>query len=89
MTDGKKLLISHSLVFLVRFAAAKSTDYDELSNYRDAHEGLYAKWRRRAGSVGIGAFVLGTVVVAVQLQQKVPKQEQRSKVQWKPPIIGS
>jgi hypothetical protein len=85
MRNGKKLLISHSLVFLVRFAAAKSTDYDELSKY----EGLYAKWRRRAGSVGIGAFVLGTVVVAVQLQQKVPKQEQRSKVQWKPPIIGS
>lgn len=73
MTNGKKSLISHSLVFLVGFAAAKYTDYDELSNYRDAHEGSYAKWRRRAGSVGIGALVLATVVVAVRAATKSTK----------------
>lgn len=73
MTNGKKLLVSHSLVFLVGFAAAKYTDFDELSNYRDAHEGFYAKWRRRAGSVGIGALVLGTVVVAVKVAAKSAK----------------
>ena len=73
MANGKKLLMTHSLVFLVGFAAAKFTDYDELSNYRDAHEGLYAKWRRRAGSVGIGALVLGTVVVAVRVATKSTK----------------
>jgi hypothetical protein len=73
MANGKKLFISHSLVFLVGFAAAKYTDYDELSNYRDAHEGLYAKCRRRAGSIGIGALVLGTVVVAVRVAAKITK----------------
>jgi hypothetical protein len=73
MTNGKRLFITHSLVFLVGFAAAKYTDYDELSVYRDAHEGFYAKWRRRAGSVGIGALVLGTVVVAVRVATKSTK----------------
>jgi hypothetical protein len=73
MANGKKLLISHSLVFLVGFAAAKYTDYDELSMYRDAHEGFYAKLRRRAGSVGIGALVLGAVVVAVRVAAKSTK----------------
>mmetsp|Transcript_2752 Transcript_2752/g.7671 ORF Transcript_2752/g.7671 Transcript_2752/m.7671 type:complete len:91 (+) Transcript_2752:214-486(+) len=64
MVSAKSLFLSHSFVFLAGFAAGKMMDYEELAGYRERHESFIVKWRRRLGSVAIGAAVL-TLSVAV------------------------
>ena len=59
MTSGKVLITSHTVAFLAGFAAAKAWDYDELSNYRNAHEGNLSKLKRWAGNISIGMLALG------------------------------
>jgi hypothetical protein len=66
MGNAKTLAISHSLVFFAGFAVGKFIDHEELSIYRELHEGTMGKWRRRAGAAALGVVCLGTTVFLVR-----------------------
>jgi hypothetical protein len=70
MGNGKVLATSHTLVFLAGLAVGKYIDHDELSTYREAHESLGGKWRRRAGNAAIGVIALGTISMVLKVSSK-------------------
>ena len=70
MVQEKKLLISHSLVFLTGFALGKYVDSEELATYREAHESVMGRWRRRAGNAVLVAMSLGTVGFLVRISTR-------------------
>lgn len=54
---------THTLAFIVGFAAAKAWDYDELNTYRDLHESKLTKVKRWAGNISIGLVAFGAISV--------------------------
>lgn len=69
----RALILSHTIVFAAGFAAGKAINADELHLYRDAHESTATKLKRQASAVGLGALVIGTIVLVSRVAFRVSK----------------
>lgn len=66
MPPAKVLVGTHAVVFLVGVVLGQQLNADELSMYRDAHEGAFSRWKRKAVSITLGVASLSTVIMVVR-----------------------
>lgn len=66
----RALITSHVLVFAAGFVAGKMINEDELEMYREAHDNILSKARRKAATLGLGVVAIGVVVVGVKLMRR-------------------
>ena len=65
--SARTLILSHLLVFGAGVYVGKALDAGELATYREAYESPWAKFRRRAGTVALGAAAVGGLVLIVRV----------------------
>lgn len=68
--SARTLIISHLVIFGAGVYLGKQIDAGELETYREAHESYFAKLRRRAGSIAIGAAALGGVILIARVASR-------------------
>ena len=65
--SARALILSHSLVFAAGAYAGWAVNADELSTYRDAHESKVTRLKRKAGYIGLGVLLMGTVALVARV----------------------
>lgn len=61
------MILSHFVVFTAGVAAGYSINADELSTYRDLHESRFSRFKRKASHIGLGVFILGSIIMVSKL----------------------
>lgn len=70
----RNLIFSHLILFGAGVLTGKAIDAGELATYREAHESIWSKIRRQAGTAAIGAAALGGLLLLARLAFARPRK---------------